>query len=72
LKRAAGRGYSRLRIETPYEFQHRLDERTPLASPHIAPVTDVYTAIRYGDIVPDEAEVARVRQAWLALEQQWN
>lgn len=72
LKRAAGRGYSRLRIETPYEFQHRLDERTPLASPHIAPVTDAYTAIRYGDIVPDEAEVARVRQAWLALEHQWN
>ena len=28
LKRAAGRGYSRLRIETPYEFQQRLDGRT--------------------------------------------
>ncbi len=72
LKRAAGRGYSRLRIETPYEFQHRLDERTPLASPHIAPVTDAYTAIRYGNIIPNEAEVARVRQEWLALDQQWS
>jgi Domain of unknown function (DUF4129) len=72
LKRAAGRGYSRLRIETPYEFQYRLDERTPLASPHIALVTDAYTSVRYGDIVPNEAEVARVRQAWLALEQQWS
>ena len=37
LKRAAGRGYSRLRIETPYEFQQRLDGRTPLASPHLLP-----------------------------------
>ncbi len=72
LKRAAGRGYSRLRIETPYEFQQRLDERTPLASPYIAPVTDAYTAIRYGDIVPGEAEVARVRQAWVELERQWS
>lgn len=72
LKRAAGRGYSRLRIETPYEFQQRLDGRTPLASPHIAPITDVYTAIRYGDIVPDEAEVGRIRQEWSELEQQWS
>ncbi len=72
LKRAAGRGYSRLRIETPYEFQQRLDGRTPLASPHITPITDAYTAIRYGDIVPDEAEVARLRQEWGALERQWS
>lgn len=72
LKRAAGRGYSRLRIETPYEFQQRLDGRTPLASPHITPITDMYTAIRYGDIVPDEAEVARVRRVWGELERQWS
>lgn len=72
LKRASGRGYSRLRIETPYEFQQRLDGRTPLASPHIAPITDMYTAIRYGDIVPDEAEVGRIRQEWGELERQWS
>jgi len=72
LKRAAGRGYSRLRIETPYEFQQRLDGRTPLASSHIAPITDVYTAIRYGDIIPDEAQVAHIRREWSALEQQWS
>lgn len=72
LKRAAGRGYSRLRIETPYEFQQRLDGRTPLANPHIAPITDAYTAIRYGAIVPDEAEVARLRHAWGELERQWS
>ncbi len=72
LKRAAGRGYSRLRIETPYEFQQRLDGRTPLASPHITPITDAYTAIRYGDIVPDEAEVARLRHEWGELERQWS
>ncbi|HLJ33694.1 MAG TPA: DUF4129 domain-containing protein [Ktedonobacteraceae bacterium] len=72
LKRAAGRGYSRLRIETPHEFQQRLDGRTPLASPHITPITDAYTAIRYGDIVPDETEVARLRHEWGALEQQWS
>ena len=72
LKRAAGRGYSRLRIETPYEFQQRLDGRTPLASPHITPITDAYTAIRYGDIVPEEAEVARLRHEWGELERQWS
>lgn len=72
LKRAAGRGYSRLRIETPYEFQQRLDARTPLASPHITPITETYTAIRYGDIVPDEATVERVRQEWSELERQWS
>ncbi len=72
LKRAAGRGYSRLRIETPYEFQQRLDARTPLASPHITPITETYTAMRYGDVVPDEADVERVRQEWRELERQWS
>lgn len=72
LKRASLRGYTRLRVETPYEYQQRLDGRTPLASQHIAPITDAYTAIRYGDMVPDEAEVARVRGEWQALEREWQ
>ncbi|MFL5628580.1 MAG: DUF4129 domain-containing protein [Ktedonobacteraceae bacterium] len=72
LKRAAARGYPRKKNETPYEFEQRLDEQTPLAQPHIAVVTEAYTAIRYGGMVPDEAEVARVRQEWTQLEQKWR
>jgi Domain of unknown function (DUF4129) len=72
LKRAATLGYPRKKNETPYEFKQRLDAQTPLAQPQIALVTEVYTATRYGGAVPDEAEVARVRQEWTQLEQKWR
>jgi hypothetical protein len=72
LKRAATLGYPRKKNETPYEFKQRLDAQTPLAQPQIALVTEVYTATRYGGAVPDEAEVARVRQEWTELEQKWR
>ena len=38
----------------------------------IVAVTDAYTATRYGGIVPNEAEVTRVRQEWTTLEQKWR
>lgn len=72
LKRAAKRGYPRKRDETPYEFKQRLDEKTSLAGPQLAVVTEAYTAARYGGIVPDEAEVARIRREWATLEQKWR
>ncbi|MDQ2902723.1 MAG: DUF4129 domain-containing protein [Chloroflexota bacterium] len=72
LKRAGGRGYPRKREETPNEFQRRLDERTLLAAPELATITEAYTVTRYGEVVPDEAEVARVRGAWSALQQRWG
>ena len=66
------RGYPRNKNETPYEFQQRLDEKFPLAEPQLVAVTDAYTATRYGGIVPNEAEVTRVRQEWTTLEQKWR
>ena len=72
LKRAAARGYPRRKDETPYEFRQRLDEKTPLAEPQLAVVTEAYTATRYGAIVPGEAAVAHIQQEWAALEQKWR
>lgn len=72
LKHAATRGYPRRKDETPYEFRQRLDEKTPLAEPQLAVVTEAYTITRYGAIVPDEAEVAHIQQEWAALEQKWR
>lgn len=72
LKGAATHGYPRSKNETPYEFQQRLDEKTPLAEPQLVVVTDAYTATRYGGKVPDDAEVTQVRQQWTTLEQKWR
>ncbi len=69
LRWAAGRGYPRKKDETPYEFRSRLNERMPLAEPELGTVTEAYTAIRYGRVVPSEAEVARVQQVWMQLQQ---
>jgi hypothetical protein len=69
LKRAASLGYARKKDETPYEFQQRLDEKVPMAEPHLAMITEAYTATRYGDVVPDEADVVRVRNSWIELEE---
>ena len=72
LKHAAARGYPRRKDETPYEFRQRLDEKTPLAEPQLAVVTEAYTIIRYGAIVPGEVEVAHIQQEWATLEQKWR
>ena len=71
LKRAAGRGYARKKDETPYEFEQRLNEKTPLAEPRLEVITEVYTTTRYGGFEPDESDVARVRGAWAEIEQKW-
>jgi hypothetical protein len=72
LRRAAARGYPRQKNETPFEFQQRLNEQTPLAQAHIAPLTEAYAAARYGGAAADEAEVARVQREWMQLEQKWR
>ena len=71
LKRAAGRGYAREKDETPYEFEQRLNEKTPLAEPRLEVITEAYTTTRYGSIEPDESEVARIRGAWAEVDQKW-
>jgi hypothetical protein len=72
LKRAAALGIPRKRFETPYEFHQRLAHRLPTSAPHLALVTDVYIATRYGGITPDRAELARVQQAWAMLQREWE
>jgi hypothetical protein len=72
LRRAASRGYPRKRDETPDEFKQRLHKHVPEGEPQLATVTQAYNATRYGGVVPDEAEVVRVRQEWNVLEQKWR
>jgi len=69
LRWAADRGYPRKRDETPYEFRLRLHTRLPLTEPELGTVTEAYTAIRYGRVVPSEDEVAHVQQIWSQLRQ---
>src|SRR5579883_93214 len=69
LRWAASRGYARHRDETPYEFRQRLSERIGASEPQLEIITEAYTATRYGGHIPDDSEVARVRQQWLELEQ---
>ncbi len=69
LKWSANRGYARKTYETPYEFEQRLDEYLAHVKPELHTITEVYATIRYGDILPDEAEVSRMQQNWQALQQ---
>ena len=69
LRWSAARGIARKRAETPYEFRARLDKRLPLAEPELSVVTEAYTATRYGRVVPNESDVAHVREAWTHLQQ---
>ena len=64
---AAQRGHPRKRDETPYEFRARLRTNLPLVEPEVSVVTEAYTAIRYGRIVPTEADVAHIQQTWQQL-----
>lgn len=72
LKKAAYRGYTRRKDETPYEFKQRLDDKVPIAEPQLEVITEAYALTRYGGNVPDEAEVRRVRGIWTELDQKWS
>lgn len=69
LRWSASRGYPRKKNETPYEFQHRLAERLPTLESELGTLTDAYASVRYGESVPDEAEVAQVQTQWRSLQQ---
>ncbi len=68
LRWASQRGYPRKKDETPYEFRTRLRTRLPFTEPEISTVTEAYTAIRYGRVVPSEADVAHIQQTWMQLQ----
>lgn len=65
---AAQRGFPRKRDETPYEFRTRLHTGLPFAEPEVSTMTEAYTAIRYGRVVPSEADVAHIQQTWQQLQ----
>ena len=70
LRWAAARGYARKRDETPYEFRKRLRESpSAITEPELSTVTEAYTAIRYGRVIPSEDEVVSIQQTWMQLQQ---
>lgn len=71
LKKAANRGYSRRRHETPYELKLRIDEKVSLVEPQLEVITEAYALTRYGGNAPDEAQLEIVRNNWVELDQKW-
>ncbi len=71
LKKAANRGYSRRRHETPYELKQRIDEKVSLVEPQLEVITEAYAITRYGGAAPDEAQLEIVRNNWVELDQKW-
>ncbi|WP_165423618.1 DUF4129 domain-containing protein [Ktedonosporobacter rubrisoli] len=69
LRWAASRGLARKKDETPFELKQRLQERLPDIESELGVVTSAYAAVRYGEAAPDQAEIARVQQSWLELQQ---
>jgi len=65
---ATQRGYPRKKDETLYEFRTRLRTRLPFTEPEVSTVTEAYTAIRYGRVVPSEADVTHIQQTWHQLQ----
>ncbi len=72
LQYAKSVGYPRSRYETPDEFCKRLIQHFPFAEPQLELITHAYTATRYGQSLPDEAEIVHLRDAWGALQQRWQ
>lgn len=73
LKRAANSGHVRRRNETPYEFQHRLNQFRPAHNePQLGQITEAYALTRYGGLAPDEFELASIRRSWDELERKWD
>ncbi|GCE18324.1 DUF4129 domain-containing protein [Dictyobacter kobayashii] len=68
LQWAASRGYRRQHAETPQELKQRLIPPLPAFEPEIQTVTEIYTSARYSHVLPDDAEIARMHQSWLALQ----
>lgn len=72
LRQAARVGYARTRSETPNEYRQRLDIHLPFAEPYLGEITEAYVASRYGEYACDETEMARLREIWSQLQQQWQ
>jgi hypothetical protein len=71
LKKAAARGYTRKKDETPDELRRRLDEKAPVVEPQLEAITEAYTMVRYGESLPNADDVAYVHGKWSELDQKW-
>ncbi len=71
LKKAASRGYSRKKHETPLELRQRLDEGVPLVEPQLETITEAYSSVRYGGTLPGADDVLAVQSQWRELDQKW-
>ncbi len=65
---AASRGYERKKEETPYEFKLRLHQQLPQIEPELGNLTEAYSTLRYGGMVPGDAEVTRAQTDWATLQ----
>ena len=72
LRKATRHGYPRKRFETPFELKQRIDEKVPLTEPHLELITEAYAFTRYGGEVPDEAQLAQIRENWVELDRKWT
>jgi len=72
LRKATKHGYPRKRFETPFELKQRIDEKVPLTEPHLELITEAYAFTRYSGEVPDEAELAQIRENWAELDRKWT
>jgi len=72
LRKATRHGYPRKRFETPFELKQRIDEKVLLAEPHLELITEAYAFTRYSGEVPDEAQLAQIRENWAELDRKWT
>ena len=72
LRKATRHGYPRKRFETAYELKQRIDEKVPLTEPHLELITEAYAFTRYSGKVPDDAQLAQIRENWAELDRKWT
>lgn len=72
LRKAASRGHTRRRDETPYEFRQRLQAHDPHSEPQLGLLTEAYTLARYSGTAPAQHELEAARRHWRELEEQWE
>ena len=66
-RRAGEEGYPRAASQTPYEYQHLLQETFPAAGAEIGLITEAYVRVHYGEVPESEAALQQVVAAWNTL-----
>ncbi len=67
LWEAACAGMARQLHETPYEYARRLGKAVPDGSVPLGELTDLYVAIRYGEIEAEDYQVGHANNLWKVL-----